>query len=194
MASQTGTVVSLPLAATLRGTKPAAAPLPDIDRRVCYRFSFVRQRWKVAAGLLGLASAAIGIGVFLVCQLSTAPGLTVHLSIAAALFAGAGLYAAGRAIVELCGGLKFDERHLRAFVDGSLTEFTWPAVVGWQLGDWEAQACGLPALEIWTAANTRRLAIPPGRLDTTDLLLIRQLLSTYCPDREIARAVATWRA
>lgn len=152
------------------------------DTRVAQSFAFAAQRRK--SGLMHAASGTglLAMGVFLLTQIGSTPGLVVQLAILGAVCSVGGLALLTKSISDLFGRLVIDETGIS--VRPSLTGYSiaWNELSRWDV-NLDAESPEAQCVRFWTADSPCAMFLSNSSLSYHDRTEIRRALLAHASDK-----------
>jgi len=161
------------------------APSVEVDITAAHSFPFAPERWLTGAGSCIQGSLMIGVGGFLLTQVSSTPNLVIQIAIVGALLIAGGLAFVVRSYGDFFGGLTIERHGIRGRVGFKSFELHWSSVKQWRVDD----ACRMPELsciELWTTSGEFSHGIPGGSLSHKDLRRAQHVLQAFVPEKQQA--------
>ena len=183
MSDTAGYAVTLP-ASQLRRSRLAVteAHSTEVDITAVHSFAFAPERWLTGVGSCVQGSLMIGVGAFLLTQVSSTPNLAVQIAIVGTLLAAGGLAFIIRSYGDFFGGLTIDRQGVRARVGLKRFELPWSEVRQWRV-DEHCKMPELSCIELWTKGESSQ-GVPGGSLGHKDLHRARHILEAFAPEKQ----------
>ena len=184
MSDAAGYAVSLPSSELARKRLAVTdAPSAEVDMTAVHRFSFAPERWLAGAGAWIQAGLMIGVGIFLLTQVSSTPNLVVQISIVGTLLILGGLVIITRSFGDFIGELTIDRQGVRVRLGVTGFEIAWADLKQWRV-DETSRMPELSSVELWTTGSERPQGVPGGSLGYKDLRRARHVLEAFAPEKE----------
>lgn len=172
--------LALPVAHEVTTHSIAHAPA---DAAVAQSFTFSAQRWKSGlvqgAGGLGL----LGMGAFLLSQISSTPGLAAQLAILGSVCSVGGLAMLLKSIRDFFGRLNIDETGIAVRPGFAGYSVAWSELTRWDVKLDEDQHPEAHSLRFWTTNSPCAMFVPNSWLSDHDRAQVRRALLAHAPDK-----------
>ena len=186
MSDAAGYAVSLPSSELTRNRLAMTdAPAAEVDITAVHSFSFAPERWLTGVGTWVQAGLMIGVGIFLLTQVSSTPNLVVQIAIVGTLLTIGGLALIVRTFGDFFGGLKIDRQGVRGRLGLKSFEIEWADLKEWRV-DETSRMPELSSIELWTSGAEFPSGVPGGSLSHKDLRRARHVLEAFAPEKEQA--------
>jgi hypothetical protein len=149
---------------------------------IAQSFAFSTQRWKRGITHATSGTGVLVMGVFLLTQISSTPGLAVQLAILGAVCSVGGLALLTKAVGDLFGRLVIDETGIA--VRPSITGYSiaWNELSRWDV-DLDAEFSEAHSVRFWTPDSPCAMFLSNSSLTHHDRTQIRRALLAHAADK-----------